>query len=186
VKNLKLFSIVSFAVVVMGLMTTTSCKKGDTGATGAAGATGATGATGAAGPDSILYSAWTPLALDTVPANGDFEQSITANGITQSILDNGLILMYLSDGKGDVVNLESYITAIFSVGNIYLVAGSAWTGYEYRYILIPGGIATSSAGGTQTINGYTVNQLKAMTYSNAAKALSIPGTGTGRLKAATN
>jgi hypothetical protein len=192
VKNLKLFSILSCAVVVMGLMTATSCKKGDTGATGAAGATGATGAAGASGTDSIQYSAWTPLAMTyQFFAVGDTEyvQTITAASDTQNILDQGVVLTYLSytdPTAGTIVESASdFLIVELSVGAISLDGlSNDFSGTNFRYVVIPGGIQTSSTG-TQTINGYTVKQLKAMSYANVSKLFAIPGTG-AKLKAGSN
>jgi len=67
-----------------------------------------------------------------------------------------------------------------SLGNIYLYsdAGANFNGTaNFRYIIIPGGVA----GGrfvSGAAAGYTVDQIKSMSYQQITSLLNIPSTGT--------
>jgi len=75
---------------------------GPTGPTGATGATGSTGATGTAGSNAtVIYSAWTnfPASSSSISNTSNtqhpgFYFTNNASSITQSILDQGVILVY--------------------------------------------------------------------------------------------
>lgn len=81
-----------------------SCSKtgpvgpqGPQGTTGATGLTGATGPQGPAGSANVVYSAWfTPpvYTVTTVFGIYNLDYTKTAPGITQAILDNGVVLTY--------------------------------------------------------------------------------------------
>lgn len=160
-KNLKQnFALLALVMGVGTMMFFSSCSKGDK------------GATGAAGPDSVMYSSWTTLAMTQgVDTYGDtfYTQTITAPAITDSILNSGSVIGYLlvSDpltvnGDSSVVNAALAFTEYFSVGKIDLLSyGTDYSGLDYRYVVIPGKIATSSVTGKT----YTVDQLKKMSYS---------------------
>ena len=152
------------AVLIAGMI---SCKKGDT---------GPAGPIGPAGPDSVVYSAWVNLA-PTYNANDTvFTQTLTASSITQGILDSGVILSYVNLGSGssyDVVPVGALSYAIqedFSVGSIFLLSTSDFTNLPYRYVTIPGSkIAGNKT--TGSVKGYTIRELKAMSYVQAQKVL---------------
>lgn len=152
------------AVLIAGMI---SCKKGDT---------GPAGPIGPAGPDSVVYSAWINLA-PTYSANDTvFKQTLTASSITQGILDSGVILSYVNLGSSssyDVVPVGALSYAIqedFSVGSIFLLSTSDFTNLPYRYVTIPGSkIAGNKT--TGSVKGYTIQELKAMSYVQAQKVL---------------
>jgi hypothetical protein len=170
VKNLRLLSLLALAT---GFATIIGCKKGDT------------GPAGPAGPDSVQYSAWKTLAMTYTAkdSNGDsvFTETITAPAITQAILAKGSVLGYLvvSDplsGDSSIISASLAFNEFFAVGKIDLVSyGVDFSGYDYRYVIIPGKIATSSISGS--IKTYTIDQLKAMNYSTLTGVLNIPAKG---------
>jgi hypothetical protein len=181
-----------------------SCKKGDdgaqgpagpqgaqgpagaTGAQGPAGATGATGATGAAGSANVISSSWLSVSMsdwkDTTMTNIPPAQRVikSAPMLTQPILDNGVILVYIKSVQEATINqlpftysnasprVHNYIPQL---GGIilyeYAIDGSggvASTDYQYRYILIPGGLN----------DGRMAKDWKKMSYKEICSALQIP------------
>ncbi len=177
-KNLKNLNVFIYALFLMGLITMVSCTKtGPAGATGATGATGAAGAAGAAGPDSVQYSPWITLVTEVKffdPYYGDtvLVDTITAPGITASILSSGAIIGYLSAsalGDSAIVNVDNEnlvnMIQVPQVGKIvlYWFPSDDYTGVQYRYVIIPGNIETTSTSGTGPVS-YNPGQLKKMTY----------------------
>jgi hypothetical protein len=175
-------------------------SNGATGATGAAGATGATGAvgpqgpagaTGPAGTANVIYSAW---SLPTFTASSTFfVAQPAAPGITQAIMDRGVVLAYMSNGTGTATSGFNVWTLPYTrpgdatliyhqyvVGTIVYIASANLTGFQFRYVIIPGGVAggrTTGVGGTN----YTVEQLKAMSYQEVVSLFHIPAQGAGSL-----
>lgn len=180
---------------------------GGTGATGPAGPTGPQGPTGPTGPQgpagtaNVIYSAWTDFAAATWSAPtvsfGVTQRSypVTYAGITQTILDRGVVLVYYRFvGTGAGVAFTSpftfnYILATgqilrhdLRVGGFDMVyhnlsavgtdPGTIGTGNSYRFVIIPGGVAGRSA----TVNGteFTADQLRAMKYEDVCNLLNIP------------
>jgi hypothetical protein len=157
---------------------------GNSGTNGVAGATGTTGATGTA---NVIYSDWiTPSAYtkDTIFNTYHFYADISASKITQSILDNGTVLVF---GK-----LNGYNTLIWPAAQVsalpititYQLGGSAiytdsWSSlvtlgnvridfvdnqnyyssisnaHQFRYVIIPGGVHTLGS-----VNPKNYNQVK--------------------------
>jgi len=170
VKNLALLSLLALTA---GFIVMTGCKKGDT------------GPAGPAGPDSVQYSAWKTLSMDYAGSDnaGDsvFTGTVTAPAITQAIIDKGSVIGYLIvadplTGDSSIINASLAFNEFFAVGKIDLVSyGVDFSDYDYRYVVIPGKVATSSVSGqTKT---YTIDQLKAMSYSTVTSILSIPAKG---------
>ena len=90
-------------------------------------------------PDSVFTSPWITLAMDSVAANQDWEETITAPAITSAILDDGVVLgygAYLDLNNDTVVSaaIEYDIFQTFYVGNIILDAGANDNGLWYRYV----------------------------------------------------
>ena len=186
-KKIQFFYVLSLSAFILFM----SCSKGATGpagATGAAGADGANGTDGAAGPagpDSVLYSAWLPVNMsDTISTTADttYYQSFTADAITSSILNTGTIVTYLQtvDQNGDslIFNAATALTESYYIGSIFVAsfppaasnsAGNNYTGYNYRFIVIPGAIATTA------FKGMTKQQLQKMSYTQVASVLNIHG-----------
>lgn|GEM_PF-386973 len=180
-KNLKNLNVSIYALLVIGLIAMVSCTKtGPAGAAGATGASGATGATGAAGPDSVQYSPWITLVtearvFDPYYSDTVLVDTITAPGITSSVLSSGAVIGYLYaatyDPAGDstIINVDNTnlveIAQLPEVGKIvlYWFPNDDYTGYQYRYVIIPGNIETTSTSGMRPTS-YNPGQLKTMTY----------------------
>lgn len=147
-KNYKL----SLTILAILFMFIVSCKTekgevGPAGPTGATGAPGATGATGATGTANVIYSNWITTSFSGTP--GLYLGNITAPKITQDVLDKADIRVYWSE-SGRVVSLP-YAQVIggttytihqrFYVGKIELVASYLLANQQFRYVIIPGGVA---------------------------------------------
>jgi hypothetical protein len=187
---------------------------GNTGTTGPAGPTGPTGPIGPAGPTgpqgpqgatgtaNVIYSAWIPdptsanWADTTITFYGTNirRRNITAPGITQAILDQGVVLSYVRSG-----GVTYALPFLFAWGGgtvgvagqpavgrlIYILynpltgdappGGLLFSGLDIRYVIIPGGVSGGRAagpgiGGT----GYTAEELKAMPYQKVCALFNIP------------
>ena len=176
---------------------------GTTGATGAAGATGATGpagATGAQGPAgtaNVIYSSWAPLGTYadttfTLAIGTVVSRAIrTAPGITQAILDQGVVLTYVQVGTL-VSSLPVTVTGPLVFGNVNVVgkiffyfsnpttgnaSGASSGNSPVRYVIIPGGIAGGRGNSEKMVEikdqVYTESQLKNMPYSQVCSLLNI-------------
>lgn len=170
-----LYSMLILAAFVMAL---SGCKKGDTGPAGTA---------------NVLYSAWmdtNPWVASTTSTGAGkktFYFDITASGVTQEVLDNGNVLVYAKfisdpDGAGAVKLLPSIYYNIGGTGVEYrfqqalflnkirvvcdvLPTGTPANSNKIRFIIIPGGTATSgrSAG----------PRYETMSYAEVCKSLNI-------------
>ena len=155
---LSLKKITCHALVMAALFSISSCQKGET---------GPKGATGSA---NVVYSDWfTPAAYTVTTVFGikDFDYTKAAPGITQTVLDSGIVLTY---GKllgyntavwpaGQVSQLPILLTyvqgttqtdtwsALATVGSLRIdfvnsanFYTSISTSHSFRYIIIPGGV----------------------------------------------
>jgi hypothetical protein len=147
---------------------TTSCKKGDT------------GPAGPAGPDSVMYSNWITLNMtgDTYQSGDSvYYQSITANAITSDILNKGSVIGYLLvtdplSGDSSVINASLALEEHFVVGSISLLSGVTYTGYQYRYVVVPTKVAVTDSDGS--VKTYTAKQLSLMDYKTLTSTLAAP------------
>ncbi len=125
--------------------------KGDRGAQGPAGPRGATGAQGPAGSVNVTYSDWAWAGTGSGSA-----VTINAPKLTQAILDRGVVAVYARVYKGGAsggllgtyrVPFQSphgeYLEFSAAVGAIQVYGNTSMllTDYQFRYILIPGGVA---------------------------------------------
>lgn len=130
----------------------------------------------------------------------------TAPSLTQAIIDNGVILCYMKGtaangsglGPNSVVQLpytyidenfeDKYDYTVPSAGNIYFLYKTATPNFAldapalglfaYRYVLIPGSVSGGrGVNSVTTYEGYTEEQLKAMSYSQLAQLFNIPAEG---------
>jgi len=182
-----------------------SCKKGDTGPAGATGATGAAGAAGATGPTgpagatgsaNVVYSAWGYATnfRDSVIDNSNVKvANVAAPAIVDSILQKGLVLVYFTFGAGifdlpytsDAGGKANTISFLPQKGNILITRFTLdnsntitlSTLLQYRYIVVPGGVASSSfANVTKQVHvgvpeaGQDYSQ---MSYEEVCKTLNI-------------
>jgi len=126
--------------------------------------------------DSVMYSSWQSFNMkyEGLDNNSDsvYDQTITASSITQSVVDKGSVVVYISDGSGDYANAaDAGFSVTFGVGQIYISTyGAIPTSWTYRYVVIPGNISVTSQGSVKT---YTPSQLKTMTYDEASVILGV-------------
>ncbi len=126
---------------------------GTNGTTGATGQTGSTGATGATGTSNVFYSDWLDLIPNKLPSR---ESTIIAPKITQNVLDNSDVRVYVKIGS--LVSALPYadLSSWLLLGKVVIaVAGNSTinTGLKVRYIIIPGG--TSIGSGRKVSIDYT-------------------------------
>ena len=137
-----------------------SCKKGDT---------GPAGAQGPAGTANVKYSSWNELSMSFVFSDSLYEQTIKADSITQGVLDSGVVMTYMkyvnSSNQTTVVNAETYMGVEFNLGKINLYSNYDFSGFSFRYVIIPGGVKAGQRSGS-AISGYTKEQLKNMSYEH--------------------
>ena len=186
-----------------------NCSKegpaGPAGPAGPQGIAGPTGPQGQIGNANVIYSPWFLTgtgwtATGAVDYGAQFLFNRSAPGITQTIMDQGVVLGYI---KGEP-NTPTVSTQVFQLpygvgigfgfvdfyelvlnapGNIRFLykSDTPWTAAElapisFRYIIIPGGIA-----GGRIANGsaqsYSQAQLKAMSYEEVIKLFNIPADG---------
>jgi hypothetical protein len=170
-------SVIGFSFM-LALVFLGGCKKGDTGPAGSA---------------NVLYSDWftaTPWAQTTVYSMKNFDYTRAAPGITQNVLDSGVVLTF---GK-----LSGYSTSVWPAGQVsqlpviltYNVGGvqtDTWsalvtlgslrinfvnnanyyasisTAHSFRYIIVPGAVKTGRR-----------MDLRSMSYDEVCDYLNIP------------
>ena len=168
--------------------------QGNPGPQGPAGAAGAAGPTGPAGSANVIYSAWfltgaanwdtTVVDAATYGAFAILDKAAT--GVTQDIIDNGIVLAYMKGDPStglpdDVFPLRYTIGPGFGFtdhwdfvlnapGNIRFLYKSdfPWTatelgGISFRYVIVPGGVA-----------GGRLREPSKMTYGEVYAAYGIP------------
>jgi hypothetical protein len=128
------------------------------------GADGEPGAPGAAGTANVIYSAWinAPIAVaETVDGTSGMSTSISAPQLSDDILSKGTVLVYVSFGSGTFSlpytstagGFVNTITAVSTLKKIKLFrfrhdqggTVNIPTSLSWRYILIPGGVAATTA-----------------------------------------
>jgi hypothetical protein len=206
-RKLTTFTLLLLSVAFIISNCTKEGPEGPVGAQGPQGPAGANGGTGPAGSANVIYSAWfTPdqnggwvdTTINGVALQKKFRKA--APGVTLAMLNNGVILSYVKlnpDGAGGTTTSIRQLpyanpgtaTEYFPlhyVGNItYAQASTANPGVavaassgslEFRYVLIPGGVS----GGRMTsgaATGYSVDQLRNMSYEQAVSLFNIPANG---------
>ena len=191
-----------FSVAILFASCTKEGPMGPVGPQGAQGPTGSSGAQGQTGTANVLYSNWSTSSLEwSNDANATLQKlaTLTATGLTQEVLDRGMVLVYSrNNADGDVHPLPVIInttdtstgTSITTAnrfrfalraGAVSLmhtseVAGAAVApqaaDVNFRYIIVPGSSADSriSSGAA----GYTTAQLQAMSYNQIVALFRIP------------
>ena len=169
-KNLKLLTILAAFASILAI----GCSKGSAGPAGPAGSA------------NVLHSAWVTLNTPYNATDTDYEEALTASAITSRIVDSGVVLSYIGYPGGapngtdtavftlsDASTFFGPITVDFYVGGIYIYSLDDYTGFLYRYVIVPGSILTNSA-----FKQYTKAQLKTMPYSTVQQLLSTATAGT--------
>lgn len=193
--------IIAQLLIVISFMSLSCSEEGPAGPAGATGATGAAGPTGATGTANVIYVSWfTPSSYEATTIFGitHFTHSEAAPELTQEVLDNGVVLVYAkllgynillwpADQVGQLPITLTYTTssteydtwsAFASVGNLTIDFlnsinhySSIITKHQFRYVVIPGGVAASDGG---RVASYDLARLQAMPYEDAMAALGIP------------
>ncbi len=178
--------------------------QGVAGAQGATGPQGPVGPQGPAGTANVIYSSWVEPAAaawrDTILSGSNYSiNHINATSITTTILSQGTVLAYVRNkfGSNDGPFPLPYTQGFFSnnaTGTIsYLPAAGKmfYTCYrhdnfnptiqptlrEFRWVVIPGGVSDNLFESGPAA-GYTVNQIKAMSYDQVAVLFNLPANGT--------
>ena len=172
---------------------------GPAGPTGPQGPVGPAGPAGPAGTANVIYSAWftasTLTWADSTHANyGTISRgNRLASSITAGVVDNGVVISYYRDAAtattmmpytfgngGNIRQINSLIRTgaiTFFVANLTTgnASGSVPSG-DFRYVIIPGSVA----GGRMMSGaaaGYTVEQLRGMSYEQICELFHIPANG---------
>lgn len=163
---------------------------GSTGAAGTPGTPGTPGPAGPAGTANVIYSTWkTGVTFTAISGSPAFAGQIAAPGITQTILDQGVVLGYMKGASATVIWPLPYtrpddilIYAQAALGNWVIISEANLTGanISFRYVIIPGGVSGGRFMSGAAINGtsYTAEELKKMSYEQVAKLFNIPADGT--------
>ena len=164
----------------------TNCKKGDPGPAGATGPAGPTGTAGPVGTANIIYSPWANLTF--TGSGTSWSAQITAQGVTQDIMDKGVVKTYFKfgtavyDGNYSNIPTGAGVYQYLSVGMISLRATFA-ANYPWRYVIIPGGVAggrlSNGNTGADTFvfaDGSTMrkSKLDKMRYEDVCSKFNIP------------
>jgi hypothetical protein len=173
---------------------------GATGATGPAGPTGPQGPVGATGPQgpagtaNVIYSAWFNTSTLTWADSVHADQGViskanrAAAGVTTAVMDNGVVLSYFRSATAGTTLLPYLYPNLLQIQQInYILKPGTMTYYvsdltdmnasgiipvgELRYVIIPGSVA----GGR--VSGYSLEQLKRMSYDQVASIFNIPANG---------
>jgi Collagen triple helix repeat (20 copies) len=228
-RKFRLLSLLFLAITFIAVSCTKEGPEGPAGATGPQGPTGSTGGTGATGPTgpagpqgptgpvgpqgpagtaNVIYSAWISDASSANWADTSMtlfgtvvrRRNVVAPGITQAILDQGVVLAY---GRGTAIGggnspVQLPVNFFFSgaqlqfghipaLGRIvfYIVntntgtspAGLFWGG-DMRYVIIPGGVAGGRSAGIGGTN-YTASDFRNMSYEQICQVFNLPADGQG-------
>jgi hypothetical protein len=168
-----------------------ACKKGDIGPEGPIGPQGPQGEQGAQGPRgnpgtaNVIYSNWASLAHNYRDSTIDLANRrinhIAVPQLTQAIMNNGVVLVYMRFNTTQFMQLPYTITSINApivmdylavVGKIIITRYNTLTAQpyalpshlQYRYILIPGG----------TLAGGKMVDPRTLDYETVKKLYNIP------------
>jgi hypothetical protein len=190
-------NLIPFVILALGILQFNCSKDGPPGPQGNPGPQGPAGTTGAAGPAgsaNVIYSPWfltgaaawdtTSAVLSSYGAFAIYDKA--AAGVTQDIIDNGIVLAYMKgDPSSGLANDVYPLPYTFGIGYGYIdhwdfdlnAAGnirflykstSPWTltdlgGISFRYVIVPGGIA-----------GGRISDPRKMTYDEVCEVYGIP------------
>lgn len=227
-RKFRLLSLLFLAITFIAVSCTKEGPEGPAGATGPQGPTGSTGSTGATGPTgpagpqgptgpvgpqgpagtaNVIYSAWISDAVAANWADTSMtlfgttvrRRNVTAPGVTQAILDQGVVLAY---ARGSAVGANNapvplpfsffftpstlqvgYLPAlgriIFYISNLSTgVAPNTFWGGDFRYVIIPGGVAGGRSAGIGGTN-YTASDFRNMSYEQICQVFNLPADGQG-------
>jgi hypothetical protein len=192
----------SFLLVLLCAFLLHSCKKGPAGPEGPQGPQGLQGATGS---PNVIYSNWIEGKslkwADTTYSRILYSRAnIFTTSLNQSMLDHGLILMYLKSGDYNLLlpiliydfpNGSSFGSYFFNLGPGRITVLATYfnskafipipldaPGYFFRYILVPGGLLGGRmTGGSSTSR----DDITKMTYEQVVKLFGIPDKGSNEV-----
>lgn len=172
---------------------------GSTGPAGPAGPTGPTGPTGPQGPAgtaNVIYSNWFDVGTnqrDTTLFGVLYKYTqYPVTSITAPVIANGAVLTYFRalGFPNEIRTLPTvvpdagyYLESVATTGNLYfrwyrvLTPGTAPATIsgtnQLRWIVIPGGVLGGRSADGSTF-GYSVDELKSMSYQQVCQVLNIP------------
>lgn len=172
---------------------------GPAGPTGPQGPAGATGPQGPAGTANVIYSAWfnttTLTWADSVHAVYGVisKANRAAPGVTTAVMDNGVVLSYYRSATVGTAMLPFTYPNLAQIQELSFILKQGTMTYfvadltdmnaslivpvgELRYVIIPGSVAGGRMMSGPAV-GYTVEQLKKMSYADIAKLFNIPANG---------
>lgn len=148
-KQIKNLSTLVTLVVIMISPILTSCKKGETGPAGPAGAQGAAGANGTANI-YVETATTTNLSWGFDNTTNSYFATYASSQITQAVVDNGTVQVFIGDGSGQQWAAMPYsygitqfnysyklgqITVLYSLSNGNVPANPG--GQQFRFVVIP-------------------------------------------------
>ncbi|TDX13814.1 hypothetical protein [Flavobacterium sp. S87F.05.LMB.W.Kidney.N] len=152
------FSKTIFTIFLLAI-STISCSGDD----GTDGVNGADGAPGAAGTANVIYSAWLTApaaAAETIDGTSGMSTTINAPELSADILSKGTLLVYVSFGSGTYTvpytsTAGGFVNTITAISNLQKIKLFRFrhdgggtvnlpTTLNWRYILIPGGVAATA------------------------------------------
>jgi len=162
------FLILTATVSVIMILTMVSCKKTTTNTTVI--------------KDSIYYSPWVDLSMAFSSTDSAWEQTITASGLTQSVLSTGAVIGYVgiitatADTAAEAAS--DYFATGYDIGQIEIFSNADYstttTGFLYRYVIIPGTVLESTS-----LAKLTKTQLQHLSFTDVQKAVSGTTTAQG-------
>jgi hypothetical protein len=197
------FKLLTMAAVMSSVFL--SCKKGDTGPQGDTGPTGNTGQTGSPNVIYSAWQTSPTNSRDTtIDGTCVRIRHLSAPSLDTAMLRKGLMLTYLRVGSigpyqlpyiSDAGGATNEVNCIYNVKKIFVyrhtfgscrfTSASPGTepvlvnlpqSLEYRYVLIPGSIASGRL--LQTDASYDIHTLKQLSYTALINKLGIPENGT--------
>ncbi len=164
-----LYLFLSFFVLTLFFCSCKKGDPGDTGPAGPAGIAGTPGTPGAGGPEgpkgdtgtaNVIYSEWLDVTFEGADSTG-WVAEISAPKLIDSILNSGDIKVYFNAGSdstdsqlvmtlpiyepfllGAIINpyYTTQLITLISTGNVSSFTDNGNHYFQYRYVLIPGGI----------------------------------------------
>ncbi|HEX2630885.1 MAG TPA: hypothetical protein VHM26_17840 [Chitinophagaceae bacterium] len=166
--------------------------QGPQGPGGTPGTPGAPGAPGAPGTANVIYSSWVTASTWADTTIGGTTSAIyrrTAAGVTQAVIDNGVVLVYAKLASANNSTVQLPYTVISATSNQFynllypgavhvvnsnlngsnLTGASVNTTHQFRYVIIPGGVAGGRMAST--------HNLQSMSYDQVCALYNIPANG---------
>lgn len=139
-------------------------EPGPQGEVGARGETGAQGPKGDVGTANVIYSPWSSVTFSG--SGSSYIGNLVAAKITQDVLDKADVRVYWSESGrvltlpyAETISATTYtVHQRFYVGRVELKASYALGPQQFRYVIIPGGVASGRRGAIDLDNYQAVKQ----------------------------